>query len=461
MVFLDKFDFFSPLDYRYVKGSLREKAASYFSENARVRYQARVEAALVQALAKQGVCSKKVADEVSKAAENVRAIDVYEEEKRIKHDVRALVNVMRSMVSDEAKPFIHFSATSYDIVDTASALRYKEGTKKLLVPVLKDLLRTWIDIALREKNSVQIGRTHGQHAEPITFGFAMCSYINRLGKGICLISDYADNLEGKFSGAVGAYNASSLLVKDPVKLEKDIMDSLGLKQGLHSTQIVEPESLINLVNSLFLVFDVLANFSDDMRHLQRTEIAEVFEAFGADQVGSSTMPHKRNPISFENVKSLWKAFLPRLVTLHLDAVSEHQRDLTNSASARFVPEIFLSVLVCAERLKSVCNNLKIDSEAMRKNFELSKNFVVAEPLYVLLAKHGHPNSHEIVRKLTLKVSSSESLFDLASEDESIKPYLKKFSAEELSVLKNPEKYYTGVAIRKTEEVCDYWVKRFF
>jgi len=455
---LDRFDLFSPLDYRYLDGELRKKAELYFSENARVRYQARVEAELVKALSKQGVCSPKIAAEVAKAAEKVTAEEVYAEEAKIRHDVRALANVMRSKVSNEAKPFIHFSATSYDIVDTASALRYKEATEQFVIPELKKLLKIWIEIAKREKKTLQIGRTHGQHAEPTTFGFAMSSYINRLGEMIYSLQWYAQRLEGKFSGAVGSYNASSLLVKDPLKLEADIMEGLGLRCAMHSTQIVEPESMLDLTHAILLAFDVLANFSDDMRHLQRSEIGEIAEGFGGSQVGSSTMPHKRNPISFENVKSLWKAFMPRIITLHMDSISEHQRDLTNSASARFIPELFLALLVSSERLSKVCSKMHVDREAMKRNFNLSAEAIVAEPLYILLAKHGHPNAHEAVRELTLESGKSgKGVLELAKADKKIESYMKKFTKNESEYLSHPENYI-GLSVERTEAVCNHWSK---
>ena len=457
---MDRFGLFSPLDYRYVDGDLYKAAERFFSEGARIRYQVRVEAALVKALSIQGVCSPKIAEEVSKAAEKVTAEEVYAEEAKIKHDVRALANVLRSKVSREAMPFVHFSATSYDIVDTASALRYKEATKRLIIPELRKLLNLWIEIALREKKTIQIGRTHGRHAEPITFGFAMCSYINRLGEMVSSLECFADHLEGKFSGAVGGYNASSLLVKDPLRLESDIMAELGLKCGMHSTQIVEPESLLELVNSAIMAFDVLANFSDDMRHLQRSEISEVMEDFSHGQVGSSTMPHKRNPVSFEKVKSLWKEFMPRIVTLHMDSVSEHQRDLTNSASARFMPEIFLGLLVAAKRLQKVSSGLVVDRVAMRRNFDASREAVVAEPFYILLAKYGHPDAHEAVRQLTLKSGKSgKGLLELSKAYKGLAPYLRKFSSFEMNLLRNPESY-TGLSVKRTEDICAHWKKRF-
>ncbi len=455
---MDRFDLISPLDYRYLDGELGAKARLYFSENARVRYQAAVEAALVKALSRQGVCSAKIAAEVARAAGKVTAKEVYAEEAKIRHDVRALVNVLRSKVSGKARPFIHFCATSYDIVDTASALRYKEATLNLVIPELKRLLKVWIEIALREKKTLQIGRTHGQHAEPITFGFAMSSYINRLAEMILSLHWYAGRLEGKFSGAVGSYNASSLLVKDPLKLEADIMEGLGLRSALHSTQIVEPESLLDLANSLMMAFDVLANFSDDMRHLQRSEIGEIMEGFGSKQVGSSTMPHKRNPINFENVKSLWKAFVPRMVTLHMDSISEHQRDLTNSASARFIPELFVGLLVCAERLRKVSEKMEVDSVAMKRNFNLSREAIVAEPLYILLAKHGHPDAHEAVRELTLESGKSgKGVLELAKKDKKLESYMKKFTKSEAEYLSRPESY-VGLSVERTEAVCNHWSK---
>jgi len=453
---MEKFDNVSPLDYRYWD----EKASALLSEEARIKYQAKVEAALATALAKQGVCSREIAEEIAKASEKVRAEQVYEEENITRHDIKALVNCIRKNVSEKAKPFVHFGATSYDIVDTANAVRYKEACEKLVLPVLQSLEKTFIAIALREKSTLQIGRTHGQHAEPITFGFAVAGYVNRLGSRILAIEKATDSLEGKFSGAVGSFNGSSLFLPDPQAFEKSIMDQLGLKQCLHSTQVVAPESLLDLLNALVGAFNVLANFSDDMRHLQRSEISEVGEAFGEKQVGSSTMPHKRNPINFENVKSMWKAFMPRVVTFNLDTISEHQRDLTNSASQRFVPELFLGLVSSAKRLEKVCSKMVVDKQSMKANFAKSRQGIVAEPLYLLLAAKGHPDAHEYVRQKTLEAEKSgKSLMELVQADSEVKEFLGKLGKQQLEVLENPEKY-TGIAEKKTVEVCNYWKTRF-
>ncbi len=453
---MDKFEFISPLDYRYWD----KETAKLLSEEARIGFQAKVEAVLAMALAKQGICSRQIAEEIAKASEKVRAEEVYEEEKITKHDVRALANCIRKKVSDRAKPFVHFGATSYDIVDTANAVRYKEACEKTVIPELVRLEKTLIEIALREKSTLQIGRTHGQHAEPITFGFAIAGYVNRLGNRIKAIEKTKDLLEGKFSGAVGAFNGSSLFVQDPPGFEKSIMEQLGLKQCKHSTQVVAPETLLDLLNALVGAFNVLANFADDMRNLQRSEIAEVAEAFGAKQVGSSTMPHKRNPINFENVKSLWKEFMPRAITFNMDAISEHQRDLTNSASQRFVPELFAGVVASAKRLNKVCSNLVVDKESMKRNFDSCKEGIVAEPLYLLLAAKGYPDAHEYVRKKTLEAEKSgNKLMDLVLADEEITPFIEKLGKQQKEILQNPEKY-TGIAEKKTLEVCKYWKAQF-
>ncbi len=447
----------SPLDYRYLRNKKAHNAIMpYFSEESYTKYKLRVESALAEALAKHNICSKKVADEIAGASEKVTAEEVFEEEERIKHDIRALANCIRNKVSEEAKPFVHFLATSYDIVDTANALRYKEFSEKELIPLLNELERELISIAEREKNTLQIGRTHGQHAEPITFGFAIASYVNRVGSRIETITNAKNALCGKMSGAVGAYNASSVIFENAEDFEKTTLDILGIKPALHSTQIVPPEPIADLAHAAVSTFSVLANFSDDMRNLQRSEISEVGELFGKDQVGSSTMPHKRNPITFENIKSIYKAFMPRMTTVYLDQISEHQRDLTNSASQRFLPELFGALYASILRITDAVKKLSVDKEHMNANFNKSKEHVAAEPLYILLAKAGHPDAHEAVRKLTLLAQKEEKgIVELAENDSSLKNYIEKISSKNMLALKSPEKYI-GRSTAKTDEVCTFW-----
>lgn len=454
------FDTISPLDFRYYGRNERifHKLQPYLSENAMIRCMARVEAALTRTLAGHGICSKEIADEIEKACRKLTADEVYIEEDKLKHNVRALVNCIRNKVSDEAKPFIHFTATSHDIISTADALRYKNFTNEVLIPGLIGFEKTLIDLALREKNTLQIGRTHGQHAVPITFGFAIAQYVSRLGSSILKIKRSANNLRGKIAGAVGSYNASSLFFNNPEKFEMEVLQELNLKPSPISTQIPEAEFIADYANAVVEGFGILANLSDDMRNLQRSEIAEVGEVFMEKQVGSSTMPQKRNPINFENIKSLWKEFMPRLSTVYMDQISEHQRDLTNSASSRFIPEILGAFYISIVRLNKTMKGLQVDKDNLRRNFDMNKGLIVAEPLYILLAAHNHPDAHETIKQLTLKAQSiKKPLQEIIKKEKSLQPYLKKFNKEQLKIIKNPENY-AGIAEKKTVSVCQYWKK---
>ncbi|MDP7179852.1 MAG: lyase family protein [Candidatus Woesearchaeota archaeon] len=454
------YDSISPIDFRYYgrNPELIKKLSPYLSEEGFTKYLAKVEAALTRTLAKKGVCSKEIADEVENATKQVTADEVYKEEDRIKHNIRALANSIRKKVSDKAKPYVHFTTTSHDIICTADSLRYKDFTNNVLLQSLLNLENTLINLALREKATLQIGRTHGQHAEPITFGFTIANYISRLGSRIQKIKSGANNLRGKIAGAVGAYNASSLFFKNPVEFERQVLAELDLKPSPISTQVIEAEFMTDYIHAITSCFGVLANIADDMRQLQRSEIAEVGEHFEEKQVGSSTMPQKRNPINFENIKSMWKEFMPRIQTLYMDQISEHQRDLTNSASSRFIPELLAALYISIERLNKVMSKLVVDKTNLDKNFDQNKEMIAAEPIYILLAAQNHPDAHEAVRELTIKSQKEKvPLSKLLRESKELKPYLAKLSIKQKEMLANPEKY-TGISIQKTEAVCKFWKK---
>jgi adenylosuccinate lyase len=456
----DIFSNLSPLDHRYYASNetLFNELGEYFSENAYIGYEMKVEAALVRVLAKRGICSRAVAEEVGAACSQVVPEEVYLEEMITKHNIRALVNCIQRRVSTAAKPFVHFTATSVDIMDSATAMRFKEATEKVVLPKMLELETILISIARREKATLQVGRTHGQHAVPVTFGFAVAEYVSRFGFRIEQVKQTASNLRGKISGAVGAYNASSLFFDDPLEFEAEVLWELGLKPANYSNQIVEPEYLTDYIHAIISGFGVLANLADDIRHLQRTELGEVGEVFEASQVGSSTMPHKRNPWNFEHVKSMWKEFMPRMVTVYADQISEHQRDLTNSASGRFVPEIVIGFVAAVDRMNKILRKLVVDKERMQKNFDTTKEMVIAEPLYILLASLGHPDAHEAVRLLTLESQKTgKTLRKLLIEKTELFPYWDRLTPKQREILENPEKYL-GYAEQKTESVCSYWEK---
>lgn len=451
---MDRFDGISPIDYRYWD----EEVASCLSENGFTRYKLRVQLALVTALHRRGFCGEEVVQEVRHACGQVTTQEVYDEEKRIGHDIRALVNCLQAKVSPQARPFIHMTATSFDISDTANAARYKDCMQHVVMPQLVMLHQTISRLAMREAYTLQIGRTHGQHAVPITFGFALAEYVSRLGSCILNLQRLAGQLVGKFSGAVGAYNASSLFFNDPEEFEREVLAELGLTPADHSTQIVQPEPLARLMYECALAAGVIANLADDMRHLQRTEISEVEEGFAAEQVGSSTMLHKRNPFNFENAKSMWKIIAPRIMTVLMDQLSEHQRDLTNSASARTYGEVLCYLVAMAKRLTRTMSKLQVDPISLKRNFKQQGDHIAAEPLYLLLAANGHPDAHEAVRKVVQAArQTGEPLYAAIRRNSELAPYLSRLTPQQAAIITEPS-CYVGIAAQKAENCAHHWAK---
>lgn len=396
----------SPLDHRYSKTNpeLFDTLSRHLSEEAVVRSCLRCEAALLKVHVRNFFPDRRDEFEraIDRALETVGPEEVYAEEQRTQHNVRALVNVFKRHVPEDLRAYVHLGATSVDVLDTAQALRYKELFQEVVLPVSRNLHREMIRLAQTHAASVQVGRTHGQWAVPLTFGYALSEYVSRFGKCLVEMERRVEDLRGKWAGAVGAYNAQSLIYRDPLRAEEEYLAELGLKRSDHSTQLVEPEYLLRLLVEVNVAFGVLANLADDLRHLQRSEIAEVREYFSSEQVGSSTMPQKRNPWNCEHVKSLWKAFGPRVLTLFLDQISEHQRDLSNSASARFTAEFVSGFVLAVDRMTQVLVGLHVDTERMLRNLAASGEGTLAEAVYILLALEGDPQAHETVRQITLE-----------------------------------------------------------
>ncbi len=212
----------------------------------------------------------------------------------------------------------------------------------------------------------------------------------------------ATELNGQLTGSVGSYNAMRLVwPRDASVLEAAMLARLRLPSpnSRVCSQIAPPEPMTDLVYYALSCMSIIANIADDMRHLHRSDISEVRGAGDDGRIGSSTMPHKSNPIDFENVKSLWKAVSPRIVTLLLDQVSEHQRDLTNSASTRFTAEIFAIVAYAARRMSIAMRELTIDAVRMQQNLSVAADDFVSEPLYIGLALAGATDAHADARRI--------------------------------------------------------------
>jgi len=468
----------SPLDHRY---SISEEAlyndlVPWISEEASVKACVKAEIALVIAhLTVRGKLTPALKAELEKAGDEVKAEEVYAEEEKTRHFIRALVNVFRKKVPGDCASLIHLGATSVDILDTCLSWRIRGVTREIVLPNLKKLELLLCSFTEREAETPQVGRTHGQHAVPITVGFAMAEYVSRLGKSILEIERLEKNLKGKLSGAVGAYNATAMIVKDPEELERLYLSELGLEPSEHSTQLVEPEYLLRLLLEFNTAFGIIANLADDLRNLQRSEIDELREGFAPDQVGSSTMPQKRNPWNSEHVKSLWKAFMPRALTFFMDQVSEHQRDLSNSASQRFIADYIAGFCLAVSRMAAVIEGLRINRDKLLANLAGEESGgVLAEPAYILLAESGVPDAHEAIRKITLAAEKEGLSFSqaLAREGEILDRIGGRMaglgiiaagkSAEQtakaaLEWFQKPEQY-RGLAAKKARDIAEKYKK---
>ncbi|MCR5285096.1 MAG: adenylosuccinate lyase [Treponema sp.] len=460
------FENLSCIDHRYSVSEEAEQFAllsAYISEQASIRSMAKCEAALVKAhLTVRGTLTDDIAKTLDQVAANIDPEEVYAEEAKTKHNVRALVNVMKTKVDEKIGPFIHLGATSVDILDTALSCRMRDVTKNVVLPELKKLEQQLCAIAERECATPQVGRTHGQHAVPITFGWSIAEFVSRLGKSILRIEELSDQLVGKLAGPVGSYNGPSMIVKDPEELERIYTEFLGLKPSEYSNQLVEPEYLLRLLLEMNVAFGIIANLADDLRNLQRSEIGEVFEYFASTQVGSSTMPQKRNPWNSEHVKSLWKAMCPRVITFYMDQISEHQRDLTNSASQRFIADYVSGFVMAVARMNRVVSGLQADKEGMARNLQGAggkvKGGVLAEPAYILLGEAGYNDGHEVIRKITLEAEESgKTFFEVLKTHEKefkdITAQLEKLGVENpAQFFENPANY-CGLAATKSKRLA--------
>jgi adenylosuccinate lyase len=338
----------------------------------------------------------------------------------------------------------------------------RDVTQKVVLPQLKKLEKSLCAIADRDAEVPQVGRTHGQHAVPITFGWSVAEFVSRLGKSILRIQELSNQLVGKLAGPVGSYNGPSMIVQDPEELEKIYVEFLGLSASEYSNQLVEPEYLLRLLLEMNVAFGIIANLADDLRNLQRSEIGEVFEYFASTQVGSSTMPQKRNPWNSEHVKSLWKAMCPRIMTFYMDQISEHQRDLTNSASQRFIADYVAGFTMAVARMNSVVSGLQADKETMAKNLENAggkvRGGVLAEPAYILLGEAGVNDGHEIIRKITLEAEESgKTFFEVLKTHteafEKITAQLKKLGVQNAeNFFEHPANYH-GLADKKSRRLA--------
>jgi adenylosuccinate lyase len=435
-----------PLDFRYG----RENVRALFSRGARLTRALRVEAALAQTEAELGMIPAEAAMAIAQAAtlEQVTVDKVDEFERSLRHDVMAMTRALAE-ASGTGGRWVHFGATSVDITDTALALELKECATVLRTD-LTDLASALLDLAKRHRATPEIGRTHGQHGIPISFGYKAAVGAAEVTRHRHRLDELLPRLAvGKMAGAVGT---GAGFGRHAVAVEAGVMKRLGLTADEAPTQLVGRDRLAEFTNWLALVASTAERLATEVRNLQRTEISEVAEPFDESrQVGSSTMAQKRNPIVSENVSSLARlvrAFaLPPLENM----VQWHERDLANSANERIVlPHAIVLEDDLLTRLTEVFRGLHVDTKRMGEEVARSGGGAMTENLMLALTSKGlaRAEAHETLRTLTRNPAEGLSLAARAKADPRVNHLL---TAEEIDDLLDPASYVRAAA-EKTDRI---------
>ena len=437
-----------PIDYRY--GS--EEMKRIWDEENKLQKLLDVEAALARAHAKLGNIPRESAEIIGERANTnwIKVERVKEIEEEIHHDIMAVVKALSEVCGEHGK-YIHLGATSNDIIDTANALLIKESLE-IVLNDLKELRTILKSLAKEHKYTVCIGRTHGQHAVPTTYGMKFAIWLDEIQRHIERIEEAKKRiLVGQMSGAVGTMASFGEI---GLKMQELVMKDLGLKSALISNQIIQRDVYAELMSILAIIASTLDKIALEIRNLQRTEILEISEPFGKKQVGSSTMPHKRNPIRSEKISGLARVIYSNVIPALLNNPLWHERDLTNSSVERVIlPETFVLLDEMLKNMKRVLLGLEFFPENIKKNLYLTKNLIMAEPLMLKLTEKGmgRQEAHELVRRLAMKAfEENRDLLEVLSESKEAREYL---TDDDLTSLK-PENYI-GMAPQIVDNVIAY------
>ena len=426
----------SPLDYRYG----RDVAKEIWSREGRHARSLEVERALIWAHSKMGRVSPEDYDAIAEIADPgiVTADRVDELEAETKHDIMALTKAMAE-AAGEAGWCIHLGATSNDIVDSAVALQIKDSIVIQKDSLLK-LILTMCDIAEKEKDTVMLGRTHGQAAVPITFGLKVSVWVDEMRRHLTRLNEITPRcITGKFLGAVGTGAAQG---ERALELQDFVLTELGLEVPVATTQVVGRDRYIEWVSWMANVATSIEKFLQEVRNLQRTEIGEVAEAFDSKkQVGSSTMAHKKNPITAENACGLARIVRSMIIPSYENALLWHERDLANSSSERFTLSHSMILLDdVISKCDRVLSGLVVDRERMMKNIESQNGLIMAEKIMLELVDRGmaRDSAHEELRSASMiAVEEGVNLEDVCRSSESIMSHLEE---DEISGLFDPRSH---------------------
>ena len=409
----------------------RDEMARIWNLENKFQYYLNVELAVCKAYNKLGKISDEALEHIQKTASfSVDRIDEIEKETR--HDVIAFLTNVNENVGDTYSKYIHMGLTSSDVIDTAFALQIKDAANI----ILKDLdcvLETIKKMALEHKSTVCIGRSHGIGAEVITFGFKLLNWYDMFERAKKRIQDSLDDiLVGQMSGPVGTYSNIS------PEVEKISCEFLGLKPAKISTQVIARDRHADFISALSILASIIENCAIEIRHLQRWEVGEVEEGFKQGQKGSSAMPHKKNPISCENLTGLARLVRSYSIPSMENIALWHERDISHSSVERVIfPDSTILIDYMLNRFNDVLKNLVIKKENMIENTQKYGGIIYSQNVLLTLTKNmTREEAYKIVQKEAFDAFNHGADFK-----ENISKYLNK---EELEDCFNQEKYLKNI-----------------
>ncbi len=444
--------FIHPLETRY-----RTEIAKIFTAEKKLRNWMLVEAVLAKVHAKLGTIPKEAAEEIDKARKIVKIERVKEIDEEIHHDLMAMVKALAEQCEGDAGKYIHLGATSYDIEDTAFALQLKDALNYIEAS-LKALLLELLKIIEEKKALVCIGRTHGQHAIPTTYGMRFGVWAYEIDRHLERISEILKRISfGKMSGAVGTMASFG---ENGIELQNKVMKELNLNPVLIANQIVQRDRQAEVILLTALIGQTLAKIARENRILQRNEIAEMFEPFKKNQVGSSTMPHKRNPHKSERICSLARIVKSNVIPALDNIILEDERDLTNSASERVIfAENFIFLDFMIKELTNNIQGLEFDELKIEQNLNLTKGAILAEKIMVELVNKGigRQEGHEILRQAA--ITAREKNLDMKEILINNNKISTKFTENELDEILDPHNYI-GKAIEQVDKLLKFLKNKY-
>ncbi len=394
----------------------RDEMKKIWDLNSKFQYYLNVELAVCKAYNELGVISNGVLEDITKNA-SFSVDRIAEIEKEVRHDVIAFLTNVNENVGENSR-YIHMGLTSSDVIDTALALQMKDSGK-IILKDLDEIICTVREKAKEHKNTVCIGRSHGIHAEPMTFGVKLCGWIDlfeRAKRSFEFALDEA--LVGQISGPVGTYSNIN------PEIEKLVCKYLGLKPAKFSTQIIARDIHARFIQSLAVIGSVIEQIAVELRHLQRTEVSEVEEGFSAGQKGSSAMPHKKNPISGENLTGLARIVRSNSISALENIALWHERDISHSSVERIIfPDTTILIDYMLSRLNNVIKNLVVHKDTMLKNTNKFGGIVFSQKVLLKLCEKGlsREDAYKLVQKNALNAFNNDGSFiDNLLNDEEIK-----------------------------------------